>query len=107
MNSREPVLSSLSEIKKGLDPAFCHMIFENVSEAPGINGFKDFRPIFSQHSGDVIEEASYHDKNTGRSLLVVKIDPNRMEMIKQELLNIKLPENIIIYMFSDDKPHPA
>lgn len=97
--------SSLSEIKKGLDPSFCHMILENVSDSPGGNDFIDFRPILSGHSGDVIEEASYRDRITGRSLLVVKIDPTRMEMIKQKLLNMKLPEHIIIYMFSDETVH--
>ncbi len=86
-----------------MDPTCCHMIFENLSEAGDANGFEDFRPIFLQHSEDVIEETSYHDRITGRSLLVVKIDPDRMETIKQELLNLKLPENVIIYMFSENR----
>ncbi len=107
MDSLKPVLSSFAEIKKGMDPAFGHMIFESVSESPEPSDFNDFRRIFSQHPGDVCEETCYKDESAGRLLLMVKLRPEKMESFKQKLLSVKLPEHMIIYMFSDNKLHPV
>ena len=95
----KPNYSSLSEIKKNLDPEFSYIIFEkSLSPGESANTQKILN-LLSRFEKQFISHDDYCDETGRHLLLVVKLAPIELEYISQEIINIADPEDFsfIIY----------
>lgn len=93
----------LEEIKRSLDPAYSYMIFEKDSSPMDNEVFQDILDGISHLNLGMFESNIHLDKKLGRSLLVVRVDPNRTDKILQTLINIGMPNNVTFYSYGSRK----
>ena len=87
------------KIKRSLDPAYSYLIFERTFSSTNDDMFQIIIDAISHLNLGIFESRIHHDKNLELSLLVVRIDPNRADNIMQEVLNIRMPNDIIFYSY--------
>jgi hypothetical protein len=87
-----PVDSSFKEVKRNLDPAFGYVVFEEPLEPPNRFLLKEVPALISEVDKGIIEQTLYRDKTGEKLYLVVKLDPDEVEDIKQKFFNIRMPK---------------
>ena len=96
--------SSLAEIKQTLDPAYSYIVFEKAAGTGKRVEFKEIIQVLSLFKRGILEQEIHRDEGRERLLLVVKIAPEEMNKIKEELLKIRLAEDITFYIYGS---HPG
>ena len=99
MNSSAPVTTTFEKIRKGLDSAFGYIIFENKSEFGNFDDFRDVTAIISHCKEGIIKQTFYRDKITKRLLLLIKLESDQADTVRQMILDIKLPKDITVYFY--------
>ena len=87
-----PVDSSLEEVNRNLDPEFDYVVFEEPLDAPNRFLLKEVPDLISQVDKGILEQTLYRDETGEKLYLVVKLDPDEVEDIKQKFLNIRMPK---------------
>jgi hypothetical protein len=106
MGSRKKkTVSTLSEIKQKLDPAFSYIVFEKTLVSGESSSFRKIINFLSRFKKNLISYEDYSDKDGRHLLLVVKLAPIELEYISQEIVNIADPEDFsfIIYDSRSDE----
>lgn len=97
----KPISSTFAEIKQGLDPACTYMIFEKPERTKKSIALREILSTFSLLKKEIFEHEFYHDEVGGKYYLVVKLDTDETDSIKQELLNSRLPKEIAFYVYEN------
>jgi hypothetical protein len=97
--SNEPEPFTFERIKQGLDPAYSYMVFERLDEERAESAFNEVLAALSHLDFGFYERQVLRDEGRGRSFLIVKFGPGRIDNIMQEFLNIGLPEDITFYAY--------
>ena len=87
------------KIKRSLDPAYSYLIFEKTFLFADNDVFQDIIDGIRQLDLEIFDSKIHHDKTLGLSLLVVKIDPNRADHIMQDVLKIRIPDDMNFFSY--------
>lgn len=92
------ITSSLSEIKRNLDPDSSYMIFE-YPEGEEEAEFREIKIRLSRFGEVILEKEAYRDEDQGTIIFVVRLSPNKAEEIMQEFLSMRLSKNVSFYYY--------
>lgn len=92
------ITSSLSEIKRNLDPDSSYMIFE-YPEGQEEAESSEIKIRLSRFGKDILEKENYRDEDQGKIIFVVRLSPDKAEEIMQEFLGVRLSKNMAFYYY--------
>jgi hypothetical protein len=91
--------ANFDEIKENLDPAFSYLIFEKAGDEENDNDFEEIVSILASFKKSIINHDVYRDSSGRRGLLVIQLRPRQKNMLASEIVKIRLPKNIITYIY--------
>jgi len=97
-SDRKPILADFGEIKRKLDPSFTYVVFEREAGAGEEEACSEIIGLFSRLKKRVITRDRYLDQSTGRSMLVITIEPGDAESLMEDLFEAGLPRDVLYYL---------
>jgi hypothetical protein len=88
-----------TELKQNLDPSFSYLIFEKNAGQEKPDDFKEIVSILSPFKKRIREHNIYQDGSGCRCLLVVQLRSRQKNQIISEIMNVKLPKDITLYIY--------
>ena len=88
-----------AKIKQDLDPSFSYLIFEKVVSGGKEDDFEDIISILSPFKKRFRKHDIYRDRSGGGCLLAVQLRPRQKNKIVQEIMDVKLPKDIVFYIY--------
>jgi len=87
-------------IKQALDPAENFLFCEQDCQGQVETGFAEVITALFQINIDIRDYQVYFDEPAGRCLLVVKLGPERVDAVLDQLLDSTLPKNRIFSLYA-------
>jgi hypothetical protein len=97
--SDHSISANWAEIKQNLDPSFSYLIFEKAVSKGKENDFEEIVSILSPFKKRIRKHDIYHDRFGRRCLLAVQLRPRQKNKIVPEIMNMKLPKDMIFYIY--------
>jgi hypothetical protein len=97
-SERKSILADFGEIKRKLDRSFTYVVFEREAGAGEEEACSEIIGLFSRLKKRVIRRDLYLDRSTGRSMLVVTIEPRDAESLMEDLFEAGLPRDVLCYL---------
>jgi hypothetical protein len=95
----KPISSSFTEIKRSLDPLSSYLVFEKTIGSGKEEAFPEVTQVLEHLKKRVSELKLHRDETRGLVLLVAKLEPEGVDEIMQEFLEIGLPKDITFYYY--------
>ena len=92
-------MENFAEIKQNLDPSFNYIIFEKTVNPEDGTDFSEVSTFIAHYQEFVLEQGLHRDPTGKHLLLVVKLKPEELEEISQEIINLTFPEDITVYVY--------
>jgi len=86
-------------LKQNLDPSFSYLIFEKDVGRGKTDDFEKVVSILSPFKKMIREHNLYGDRYGCRCLLAVQLQPRQKNKIVSEIMNLKLPKHITLYIY--------
>lgn len=93
------ISANCAEIKQNLDPSFSYLIFEKSFSKENEYDFEEIVSILSPFKKRIRKYNIYHDRSGSRCMLAVQLRPRQKNQIVSEIMNMKLPKDIIFYIY--------
>ena len=90
---------SFEEIKRNFDKAFSYIVIENRHRTGDDNPFSNAERELLDLSQQVLKRQIYRDQNTGRRMLIVKMELKDTEEIMLDLLKTNLKKDYNCYVY--------
>ena len=91
--------SSFEDIKRHFDKAFSYIVIEDRGQADGEKPFSKVERALSDLNKPVLNRQMYLDRNTGRKMLIVKLEHQDTEEIMMEFLKTSLKKDFNCYLY--------
>ena len=88
-----------TDLKQNLDPSFSYLIFEKDVGRGKTDDFEKVVSILSPFKKMIRGHNLYGDRYGFRCLLAVQLQPRQKNRIVREIMNLKLPKDIIFYIY--------
>lgn len=96
----DPLISAnCAEIKENLDPSFSYLVFEKADNKGREYDFEKIVAMLSPFKKMIGKLDIYHDRSGSRCLLAVQLRPRKKNKIVPQIMNMKLPKDIIFYIY--------
>lgn len=95
---------TFSHIRRNMDPCCSYLVFENTLDSGSADVFKTICRVLDEPEAGVQDKGFYRDPETGRLMLVVRLDPHLDQMWKDRILGITLPGQIKLYFYGQTTP---
>jgi hypothetical protein len=96
----DPLLSAnCAEIKENLDPSFSYLVFEKAASKGKEYDFEEIVASLSPFNKMIRKYDIYQDKSGSRCLLAVQLRLRHKNKIVPEIMNMKLPKDMIFYIY--------
>ena len=93
------ISANCAEIKENLDPSFSYLVFEKADSKGKEYDFEEIVAILSPFKKMIRKHDIYQDRSGSRCLLAVQLRPRQRNKIVPEIMNMKLPKDIIFYIY--------
>jgi hypothetical protein len=90
---------SFEEIKRNFDSAFSYIVIEDRRATGDDNPFSKVEKALSDLNKLVLNRQVYQDPNSGRKMLIVKIEYQETEEIMLEFLKTSLKKDFNCYVY--------
>ena len=90
---------SFEEIKRNFDKAFSYIVIEDRRLAGDENPFSKVERALSDLNRQVLNRQMFRDRNTGRKMLIVKMEHQDTEEIMLEFLKTSLKKEFNCYVY--------
>ena len=90
---------SFEEIKRNFDKAFRYLVIEDRHRTGDENPFSTAEGALSNLNKQVSNRQLYRDRNTGRRMMIVKMELQDTEEIMLELLKTSLKKDFNCYIY--------
>jgi hypothetical protein len=97
-----PESASLETIKKKLDPAFSHVIFEK----DGLYEPNAWIALYASLGGlslPILQVQTFDDPEKRKMFLVATFEAGRADMIMEEIIRCRLPRDMVSYVYGSSK----
>lgn len=97
-----PETASLEAVKKKLDPAFSHVIFEK----DGLYEINAWIGLYASLGGlnlPILQVQTFEDPDRGKMFLVATFEPGRADTIMEEIINFRLPRDMVSYVYGSSR----
>ncbi len=91
--------SNFEEIKRNFDTAFSYIVIEARRQAHVENPFTKVERALTDLNKQVLNQQMYRDRNTGRKMLIVKMEQQETEEIILEFLKTSLKKDFNCYVY--------
>jgi hypothetical protein len=91
--------SKFEEIKRNFDKAFSYIVIEDRGRSGLENPFSKVESALTDLNKQVLNRQMYRDRNTGRKMLIVKMEQQETEEIILELLKTSLKKDFNCYVY--------
>lgn len=88
-----------SRIRHRLDPCCDYLVFETEC-GTSKKLWSLLRDMLQPLRAGILEQRVRNDRLSGRSQLVVKLDPRKGESVKRAILNMRLTPEVVIYVYN-------
>ncbi len=86
-------------IKRNFDTAFSYIVIEDRRRTGDENPFSKVEKALSDLNKQVLNRQMYRDRNTGRKMLIVKMEHQDTEEIMLEFLKTNLKKDFNCYVY--------
>ncbi len=93
------ISANCAEIKENLDPSFSYLVFEKADSREKEYDFEEIVAMLSPFKKMIRKLDIYHDRSGSRCLLAVQLRPRKKNKIVPQIMNMKLPKDIIFYIY--------
>ena len=93
-------------LRPRLDPCCDYIVFE-AAESASHRLWPPLRRVLRSLRDGILTQRVHHDLLTGRSLLVVKLDPRKGEGVKRAVLNMRLSQEMVISLYNRQSTAPG
>ena len=90
---------SFEEIKRNFDAAFSYIVIEDRRGTGDDNPVSKVEKALSELNKQVLNRQVYQDPNTGRKMLIVKMEHQETEEIMLEFLKTSLKKDFNCYVY--------
>ena len=90
---------SFEEIKRNFDKAFSYIVIEDRGRTNDENSFSKVERALADLNKHVLSRQMYRDQNTGRRMLIVKMEHQDTEEIMLEFLKTSLKKDFNCYVY--------
>ena len=90
---------SFEEIKRNFDKAFSYIVIEDRGRTNDENPFIKVERALSDLNKQVLNRQMHRDQNTGRRMLIVKMEHQDTEEIMLEFLKTSLKKDFNCYVY--------
>jgi hypothetical protein len=90
---------SFEEIKRNFDKAFSYIVIEDRRRTGDKNPFSNAERALLDLNKQVLNLQIYRDQNTGRRMLIVKMEQQDTEEIMLDLLKTSLKKDYNCYVY--------
>ncbi len=90
---------SFEEIKRNFDTAFSYIVIEDRRRTGDDNPFLKVERALSDLNSQILNRQMYRDQNTGRRMLIVKMEHQDTEEIMLEFLKTSLKKDFNCYVY--------
>ncbi|MGD1973229.1 MAG: hypothetical protein PVH37_02675 [Desulfobacterales bacterium] len=91
--------SSFEEIKRNFDKAFSYIVIEDRGQSDLENSFSKVENALTDLNKQVLDRQMYWDQNSGRRMLIVKMEHQDTEEIMLEFLKTSLKKDFNCYVY--------
>jgi hypothetical protein len=91
--------SNFEEIKRNFDKAFSYIVIEARRRTRVENPFSKVERALTDLNKQVLKRQLYRDRNTGRKMLIVKMEQQDTEEIILEFLKTSLKKDFNCYVY--------
>jgi hypothetical protein len=91
---------SWAEIKGRLDPAWSYVVIETAAMTPAADVFRTIATVLEGHAVGIRSQEICRESASGKLLLLVQLDPNKAEAVKDVLLDPRLPPSVTVYFYN-------
>ena len=91
--------SSFEEIKRSFDKAFSYIVIEARHRTRVEKSFSKVEKALTDLNKQVLNRQMYRDRNTGRKMLIVKMEQQETEEIILEFLKTSLKKDFNCYVY--------
>ncbi|MFP3928759.1 MAG: hypothetical protein ACLFUP_07630 [Desulfobacteraceae bacterium] len=91
----------MKDIRKDFDPCFRYIVLARETSAGGYEAFSDILRLVGPNRPEVVDRAFYRDETSGTAVLVIKLRPNAPSQIDQAIINGRLPEDVVFYLYEN------
>jgi hypothetical protein len=88
------------EIKRRLDPAWSYVVIETTAATSGADIFDSIVTLLSEHADGIRSQEICRERESGKLLLLVQLNPNKAEAVKEVLLDPRLPPSVTVYFYN-------
>ena len=89
-----------AEIKGSLDPAWSYVVIETAAVTPKADVFRTIAALLEGHSVGIRSQEICRESASGKLLLLVQLDPDKAEAVKDVLLDPRLPSSVTVYFYN-------
>lgn len=90
---------NFEEIKRNFDTAFSYIVIEDRGRSGVENPFSKVERALTDLNKQVLNRQMYRDQNTGRRMLIVKMEQQDTEEIMLEFLKTSLKKDFNCYVY--------
>ena len=90
---------SFEEIKRNFDKAFSYIVIEDRHRTGDENPFSKAEKALSDLNKQILNRQRYCDHDTGRKMLIVKMEQQETEEIMLEFLKTSLKNDFKCYVY--------
>ena len=90
---------NFEEIKRNFDKAFSYIVIEDRGRTGVENPFSKVESALTDLNKEVLNRQMYRDQNTGRRMLIVKMELQDTEEIMLEFLKTNLKKDFKCYVY--------
>jgi len=90
---------NFEEIKRNFDTAFSYIVIEDRGRSGVENPFSRVERALTDLNKQVLNRQMYRDQNTGRRMLIVKMELQDTEEIMLEFLKTSLKKDFNCYVY--------
>jgi hypothetical protein len=91
---------SWAEIKGRLDPAWSYVVIETTAVTPNADVFRTIAALLAEHSVGIRSQEICRETGSGKLLMLVQLDPEKTEPVKDALLDPRLPPSVTVYIYN-------
>ena len=97
MRNGNRISSTFRKIEKRLDPDYCYLVFEVISEENDKH-YKIF-DVLSCYKKGIFEREIHRDRAGGGFFVLVKLDSEHEDDVIQELVQVRFPSDMNFYVY--------
>ena len=90
---------SWSDIKRQLDPAGSYIVIETAAVSSSAEVFRTITAIVAKDAATIRKQEICREASSGNLLLLIQIDPEQTEAVKNSLLSPNLPSSVTVYFY--------